>query len=739
MWQWGQWRDQRLPWQTRQVADVLLVAAVAGGLLLARSWGWLQQAELVAYDWLIRARSTPPLRDRVVIVGVDEPDIQFLKVWPARDRDLAQLLETLVAARPVAIGLDIYRDLPLPPGKEHLEEIFQNSPVPIVGIRLMPDSEKKGILPAPALARYQQIGFNNIIIDPDRLVRRHILYWWHTDSKTRQRQMHQSFAFVLAQLYLQKRQVTLTKTEDPKQLQLGRLRLSPIDPNSGGYQGIDAGGYQILADWRGPSRTVPVVWWRDVVQGKVSPAQLSGRIVVIGAMTESLKDYAYTPYSNQGRDSAQPIFGAELQAQAIEQLLESAIEGRPPIRTWPDWVEQVWILLWTAAGAIAVKRSRSIGQAAFHLALALGAIGSFTGLSLGWGWWIPIVPVAMGTLASAGGLWLLAFQRQQEQTRSTLFFQQVLAAIPEPLFVKDQNRRWIAVNPAFCNFTGLTTTDLLGKRAEDVFSPELAAALTAEDQRAIDQLGPAETQFAWPDPFGRERMVSTKRTLHRDRAGNQFLVGVMRDITEQCRAEAELRRTAAELRDYTQQLELAHDVLQYQARHDGLTGLVNRKYFYERLDVALQQARQDRFMSAVLYLDLDGFKAVNDTLGHRAGDLLLIECAQRLTQNLRGSDTIARFGGDEFVALLPAIPQGDVAARVAEKLLAAVSKPYRVEGCDCQITVSIGVALFPDDAETADQLIEYADSAMFAAKGMGKNAFCLYGEPPAQPDRVLRG
>jgi diguanylate cyclase (GGDEF)-like protein len=91
------------------------------------------------------------------------------------------------------------------------------------------------------------------------------------------------------------------------------------------------------------------------------------------------------------------------------------------------------------------------------------------------------------------------------------------------------------------------------------------------------------------------------------------------------------------------------------------------------------------------------------------------------------------------VALLPAIPQGDVAARVAEKLLAAVSKPYRVEGCDCQITVSIGVALFPDDAETADQLIEYADSAMFAAKGMGKNAFCLYGEPPAQPDRVLRG
>lgn len=737
MWQWGQGREQRSRWQTRRMADGLLVMAVAGGVLLLRHWGWLQQLELTAYDWLMRSRSAPVLHDRVVIIGVDEPDMRFLKAWPARDQDLAQLLERLVAARPAAIGLDIYRDLPLPPGTQRLDRVFRQTQVPIVGIQLLPDAEHRGIPPAPTLADQDQVGFNNIIVDPDRLVRRHILYWWHTEPETQQRRVYQSFAFRLAQHYLRQRQIQLETTDRPDQLRLGKLLLAPIDADSGGYRGIDAGGYQILADWRGPAGTIPVIWWRDVVRGRVPASQLSGRILVIGAMTESLKDYAYTPYSNQGPASAQPVFGAELQAQAIEQLLASAIEGRSPIRTWPEAIEQLWILLWIGCGAIAVKRSRSIGQATLHLGLMVLSVGGLMAPSLWWGWWIPSAPAILGMVGSAGGLLLVAFQRQQEQGRSTVFFQQVLAAIPEPLFVKDQNRRWIAVNPAFCNFVGFPAEALLGKTAEEVLPPALAAQLIYEDHRAIEQLGPCKTQFPWPDALGQERMVETKRTLHRDRAGNRFLVGVLRDITEQCRAEAQLRRTAVELRDYTQQLELAHDVLQYQARHDGLTGLVNRKYFYERLQVALQQARQEQFMGAVLYLDLDGFKAVNDTLGHRAGDLLLIECAQRLTQNLRSSDTIARFGGDEFVALLPAIPQGEVALRVAEKLLHAVSKPYSVEGCECHITVSIGVVLFPQDSDAHDQLIEYADAAMFAAKGLGKNIVQLYADLATEPDRLV--
>jgi diguanylate cyclase (GGDEF)-like protein/PAS domain S-box-containing protein len=738
MQQWSRWRAQQLFRHSRHLADWAIVATIAGGLLLIRGLGWLQQAELTAYDWLTIARSPLPPSDRVVIVGVDEPDIRMLGSWPASDRALSQLLNRLIAAEPATIGLDIYRDFAIGSGRSQLNRLLIQEQVPIIGITLIPDSEKQGVKPPAALARSHRAGFNNIIVDPDGRIRRHVLYWWTTDPQTRQRVMHRNFALILTQLYLQKQhQIELQATDRPEQLQLGRLRLTPLNANSGGYRGIDAAGYQVLADWRGPAGTMPVVWWRDVMTGRVPPERLRGRIVLIGAMTESLKDYAYTPYSSQGQASAQPVFGVELQAQAIEQLLDSALNGRPPMRTWPEWFEGLWIVLWLAAAARIVQCRRSSWRLVGDFLLAIGGMGAITVLGFLWGWWIPIVPTGIGMLLGAGSVAIATLQRQREQIRSTVFFQQVLEAIPEPIFVKDRDQRWIAVNSAFCGFVGLEASQLLGRTVYDVLPSELARAIALEDAQAIDHPGPHETQLAWPDALGRDRIVATKRTLHRDRADNRFLVGVIRDITEQQRAEAELRRTAAELRDYTEQLELAHDVLQYQARHDGLTGLVNRKYFYERLTIALKQSCEESFIGAVLYLDLDGFKAVNDTLGHRAGDLLLIECAQRLTQNLRGSDTIARFGGDEFVALLPAIPQPEVATCVAQKLLSAVSKPYCVEGQTCQVTVSIGIALFPNDGTTSDRLVESADTAMFAAKGLGKNAFCLYSElPMPQTDLV---
>ena len=178
------------------------------------------------------------------------------------------------------------------------------------------------------------------------------------------------------------------------------------------------------------------------------------------------------------------------------------------------------------------------------------------------------------------------------------------------------------------------------------------------------------------------------------------------------------------LRDVTRQRDLEHD-LRYQALHDGLTGLPNRKLLLDRLDHALTRSRASGEQIALLYLDLDGFKRVNDSLGHNAGDLLLRTAAERLTTVLRPQDTVARLGGDEFAALLEAAGPGTVEHH-ARACLDAISRPFTVHGREAVVTVSIGVV--PDAARftDADEVVRNADVAMYAAKDLGKNRFMVF-------------
>lgn len=156
--------------------------------------------------------------------------------------------------------------------------------------------------------------------------------------------------------------------------------------------------------------------------------------------------------------------------------------------------------------------------------------------------------------------------------------------------------------------------------------------------------------------------------------------------------------------------------LQYMARYDELTGLPNRGLLSDRLDTALARTQRERGRMALLYLDLDGFKQVNDSLGHAAGDLLLQEVARRLTQSLRKQDTVARMGGDEFVVLLENILTPEHAAAVADKLRSAIGQPVMIDGRQLHITPSVGIALYPEHGADARALIQHADQAMFAAK-----------------------
>ncbi|GIZ50439.1 putative bifunctional diguanylate cyclase/phosphodiesterase [Noviherbaspirillum aridicola] len=207
---------------------------------------------------------------------------------------------------------------------------------------------------------------------------------------------------------------------------------------------------------------------------------------------------------------------------------------------------------------------------------------------------------------------------------------------------------------------------------------------------------------------GQEYIVSLSGRPLFDEAGVlQGYRGVAREITEK---------------------RLAQQRIEHLATHDILTGLPNRLMFTQLLDMAVRMSRRNQRRFALLFIDLDRFKQINDTLGHEAGDELLREIANRFTAALRGSDVVARLAGDEFVVLLQELDSESQAGTVADKLLAEACRPMTIAGQECRVSASIGIAVFPEDAGDGDSLLRNADSAMYLAKEQGKNNCCFYSQ-----------
>lgn len=180
-------------------------------------------------------------------------------------------------------------------------------------------------------------------------------------------------------------------------------------------------------------------------------------------------------------------------------------------------------------------------------------------------------------------------------------------------------------------------------------------------------------------------------------------------------------------RDLSERLKL-EEKIRHQAFHDALTGLPNRLLFQERLEKSLAAAKRTQKLLATIFLDLDGFKKINDTLGHDVGDLLLQVVAQRLLVSVRSSDTVARMGGDEFTIILTEMDKIEDAEAVAQKVLETVGKPFILNGHAIQVTTSIGISLYPQNGQDVQTLMKQADIAMYVAKGAGKNNYRFYCE-----------
>lgn len=187
--------------------------------------------------------------------------------------------------------------------------------------------------------------------------------------------------------------------------------------------------------------------------------------------------------------------------------------------------------------------------------------------------------------------------------------------------------------------------------------------------------------------------------------GRRYFIGIARDITER---------------------KLAEQKIAHLAHYDYLTGLPNRALFLDSLQHSISLAKRNNYKVAVLFLDLDGFKKVNDTLGHDAGDLLLQGVAKRLKAIIRASDTVARVGGDEFIFVLNEIGSDENAALIANKIIVALSEPFELKEQRCHVGGSIGISIYPDDSKETDTLIKQADEAMYLAKQSGKNTHKFY-------------
>jgi diguanylate cyclase (GGDEF)-like protein len=195
-------------------------------------------------------------------------------------------------------------------------------------------------------------------------------------------------------------------------------------------------------------------------------------------------------------------------------------------------------------------------------------------------------------------------------------------------------------------------------------------------------------------------------------------------------------RNMLEIRLLYMQLEKANQALEFLALHDGLTGLPNRRLLLDRLSSAIARARRNTEMMAVLYLDLDLFKEINDRFGHDVGDALLTEVGKRLEGTVRQEDTVARLGGDEFVLVLSELKESEDIDKLVAKVIAAVAQPCNFSGAEVSITASIGVSIYPTHGESAEILMKRADLALYQSKHVGKNNYCIASDRDSKPKEM---
>lgn len=294
--------------------------------------------------------------------------------------------------------------------------------------------------------------------------------------------------------------------------------------------------------------------------------------------------------------------------------------------------------------------------------------------------------------------------------RTDQIFEGIVETIREPLLVLDRDLRVVTASRSFYEFFKVKPEETVGQFIYDLGDKQWDISKLRE---LLETILPQQTAFDNYEvehdfvTIGRRTLLLNARQIEREVGKERIILLAIEDITERKKYE---------------------EKIQQMAFHDSLTGLPNRKLFSDRLGIVLAQAKRNKKKVGIVMLDLDNFKDVNDTLGHDVGDTLLKAVAERLSGTLRKSDTVARFGGDEFVLIFPDMEIIEEAIQVVQKIIDRFHKPFLIDTHQLVVTTSIGIAVYPNDGMDEEILMKNADIAMYQAKQAGRARYQLYKE-----------
>lgn len=660
------------------IAGTLVQSLLLGGLVLL---GFPNRLDSTLYDTGL-AWIEPPVREDIAIAAIDARSLQQLGRWPWSREVLAEFVErmTTVGARAVAIDIILSeRSATDPGGDDRLARAITANGKVVLPVFPEPSLRRFEVtesLPLAMLREGARLGHSDLELEAEGASRGIYL------KAGKGGPTYPTLAYAM--------------------MEVGRPG-APLTYAGARNQAKTAGtgawirDYQVLVPFAGPPGTLRQVAFVDVLQNESNALDLAGKFVLVGVTAEGLRSAFVTPRSAE----SSLMSGIEYHAN----VLNAALQGRliSPM-SFPLHIVLALLCLLLPL----MLRPHLRVSTAWWLFVALGAgfVAAWLAL-LRMGLWFPPSPVLL-LLPTGFALWMWHrlestardLRAEQERARATLM------SVGDGVVTLDSAWGVRYMNPA--------SQRLIGVRLHDVHGKPLKQVLRLEDARDGRRLDELLDRCA----LGRDTVRPSEPFVILGSGSRRLALRVTASpIAKDAGAE---ERFVIALSDVTDTLEMAQQMT-HQATHDALTGLPNRTLLTDRIRQSINAAQRSGEFVAVLFLDLDGFKRINDTLGHTPGDTVLKAVADRLSASCRVTDTVARWGGDEFVVLMRGFTSKEAIAAPAQEVQTELRTPFQIGDNEIHLSASIGIAVYPNDGDDAESLLKNADISMYQAKRNGRN------------------